>query len=135
VAELGRRFPRATLRRAPERLAPVAAELDRRLRGRAPRPLSLLLAGTPFQLQVWEALLRVPAGHVVDYRQVAAAIGAPGAQRAVARAVGENPIAYLIPCHRVIRATGAFGGYRWGETRKRALLAVEHAQARSTRNP
>jgi len=140
VAELGRRFPHASLRRAPGRMAPIAAELERRLRGRAPRPLSLLLAGTSFQLQVWEALLRVPAGRVVDYRRVATSIGRPGADRAVAQAIGANPIACLIPCHRVIQSTGGFGGYRWGQPRKRALLAVEQSrarpadQARSTRN-
>jgi AraC family transcriptional regulator, regulatory protein of adaptative response / methylated-DNA-[protein]-cysteine methyltransferase len=88
----------------------------------------LALRGTNFQLKVWEALLRIPSGAVASYEDVAAAIGAPGASRAVGTAIGQNPIAYLIPCHRVIRKTGAFGNYRWGVTRKHAMLGWEAAR-------
>ncbi len=88
-------------------------------------PVELLLAGTPFQIQVWQALLTVPDGTGISYSQLARRIGRPSSHRAVASAVGANPIAVLIPCHRVIRATGAFGDYRWGAARKLALLARE----------
>ncbi len=88
-------------------------------------PLHLLLKGTPFQLRVWEALLAIPPGEVVSYQRVATSIGAPSATRAVASAIAKNHIAHLIPCHRVIRKDGGVGGYRWGEVRKRAILARE----------
>lgn len=92
------------------------------------RAIRVLLRGTRFQLKVWEALLRIPEGAFVSYGALAAAVGHPGASRAVGNAVGENPIAYLIPCHRVLRASGQIGGYRWGTTRKRALVAREAAR-------
>ena len=88
-------------------------------------PLPLLLRGTNFQLKVWEALLAIPAGSVTTYAAIARRIGSPGSARAVGTAVGRNPIAYLIPCHRVIRGTGELGGYRWGAGRKRLILACE----------
>ncbi len=97
-----------------------------------PQPLYLLLKGTNFQVKVWEALLRIPPGAVVTYKDVAEHIGRPSASRAVANAVGRNPIPYLIPCHRVIRSTGAFGGYQSGTTRKKALHVWESAQAGRT---
>jgi AraC family transcriptional regulator of adaptative response/methylated-DNA-[protein]-cysteine methyltransferase len=84
--------------------------------------------GTNFQVRVWEALLRIPPGALVTYENVAAHLGDGRAVRAVANAVARNPVALLIPCHRVIRKTGALGGYRWGETRKRALLGWETAR-------
>jgi AraC family transcriptional regulator of adaptative response/methylated-DNA-[protein]-cysteine methyltransferase len=88
----------------------------------------LLLKGTNFQVKVWSALLRVPPGRVISYLDLASAIGQPRAVRAVGSAIARNPIGYLVPCHRVIRATGALGDYRWGRTRRRALLAWESAQ-------
>ena len=88
-------------------------------------PLPLLLRGTNFQLKVWEALLAIPAGSVTTYAAIARRIGSQGSARAVGTAVGRNPIAYLIPCHRVIRGTGELGGYRWGAGRKRLILACE----------
>jgi len=88
----------------------------------------LLVKGTPFQTQVWRALLRIPAGATTTYGQLAAALGQPHAARAVGTACKVNPIAFLIPCHRVIRETGALGGYRWGLVRKRAMLAWEAAR-------
>jgi AraC family transcriptional regulator of adaptative response/methylated-DNA-[protein]-cysteine methyltransferase len=91
-------------------------------------PLRLMLRGTNFQLKVWEALLRIPPGHVTTYEGIAARIGSPRAVRAVGTAVARNPIPVLIPCHRVIRKLGAFGQYRYGEVRKRALLGWEQAQ-------
>jgi AraC family transcriptional regulator of adaptative response/methylated-DNA-[protein]-cysteine methyltransferase len=91
----------------------------------ARRPLMAFVKGTDFQLRVWRALLRIPSGRVASYGQLAAAIGAPSAARAVGSAVGSNELAWLIPCHRVIRQTGAAGEYRWGAERKRAMLAWE----------
>jgi AraC family transcriptional regulator, regulatory protein of adaptative response / methylated-DNA-[protein]-cysteine methyltransferase len=85
--------------------------------------------GTNLQVQVWRALLGVPAGRLVSYQDLAKTAGNPRAVRAVASAVGRNPIAVLIPCHRVIRSTGVVGEYRWGSTRKCALLASELGRA------
>ena len=89
--------------------------------------IRLHLRGTPFQMKVWEALLRIPSGALAGYGDVAAAIGRPGAARAVAGAVAANPVAVLIPCHRVIRQSGQIGGYAWGVARKQALIGREAA--------
>lgn len=89
------------------------------------KPFPLLVKGTNFQIRVWQALLRIPEGAIVSYSDLAGFIGCPSAVRAVAGAVGRNPLAWIIPCHRVLRSTGAIGGYRWGTTRKRAMLARE----------
>ena len=94
-------------------------------------PLSLVLKGTNYQIKVWNALLRIPSGTVTTYGKLAAALGAPKSARAVGSAVARNSIAYLIPCHRVIREMGAFGGYRWGQERKKAILGWEAAQKAS----
>jgi len=88
-------------------------------------PLRLHLRGTNFQIKVWEALLALPEGGVTSYSALARAIGHPDSARAVGNAVGHNPIALLIPCHRVLRASGDFSGYRWGSLRKQAILARE----------
>ncbi len=88
-------------------------------------PLRLLVKGTAFQLQVWQALLAIPPGYCWSYQSVAAYIGRPTATRAVASAIAANPVGYLIPCHRVIRQTGIINGYRWGLTRKALLLGWE----------
>lgn len=97
-------------------------------RGGDAGPLSLHVAGTNFQIRVWEALLRVPAGRVTTYGALASELGmGGGSARAVGQAVGANPVAVAIPCHRVLRSTGALGGYRWGEERKALLLARELA--------
>jgi len=91
-------------------------------------PLPLLLNGTNFQIKVWEALLRIPAGSVVTYKDLALSIGMPQAARAVSNAIASNPIAVVIPCHRVIRRDGDFGGYHYGAARKKALLGWEFAR-------
>ncbi|MFN3492347.1 MAG: methylated-DNA--[protein]-cysteine S-methyltransferase, partial [Anaerolineales bacterium] len=88
-------------------------------------PLRLHRRGTNFQIKVWEALLNIPSGAVTTYEQIALNIGNPRAVRAVGSAVGDNPIAYLIPCHRVIRKSGEFGNYMWGSARKKAILVKE----------
>jgi AraC family transcriptional regulator of adaptative response/methylated-DNA-[protein]-cysteine methyltransferase len=93
--------------------------------GSEPFPLPLDVRGTVFQHKVWSALRRIPAGSKMTYGEVAMAIGAPNAARAVARACATNDVAVVIPCHRVVRADGQSGGYRWGIERKRALLERE----------
>lgn len=94
----------------------------------SPTEIRLHLRATPFQIKVWEALLRIPAGRLASYGDVAAAVGAPKASRAVGTAIGANPVAWLIPCHRVIRQSGAVGGYRWGAPRKQAIIGWESAR-------
>ncbi|AEB10884.1 methylated-DNA--[protein]-cysteine S-methyltransferase [Marinithermus hydrothermalis] len=93
--------------------------------GEAALDLPLDLRATPFQWRVWRALRAIPYGETRTYQEVAVAIGAPSAVRAVARACAANPVALVIPCHRVVRADGGLGGYRWGVERKRALLERE----------
>ena len=90
-------------------------------------PLRAFVRGTPFQVRVWRALLEIPPGALTAYGRLAAGIGCPSAARATGAAVGQNPLAYLIPCHRVIRETGLPGGYYWGLDRKRAIIAWETA--------
>lgn len=97
------------------------------LHGEGGTPLKLHLRGTNFQVKVWEALLSIPSGALTTYEHIAAQIGNPRAVRAVGSAVGDNPIAYLIPCHRVIRKSGEFGNYLYGSARKKAILARELA--------
>lgn len=90
--------------------------------------IKLHLNATPFQLKVWETLLKIPMGNLSTYGTIAKEIGKPKASRAVGTAIGNNPVAFLIPCHRVIRASGNLGGYMWGETRKSALIGWEAAK-------
>lgn len=93
----------------------------------AGKPLTVLLKGTEFQMKVWEALLAIPLGEVCSYQQLAESMGMPSSTRAVASAIARNNIAYLIPCHRVIRGSGEFSQYRWGGERKQAMLLREHS--------
>jgi AraC family transcriptional regulator of adaptative response/methylated-DNA-[protein]-cysteine methyltransferase len=95
----------------------------------------LHLMGGPFQIKVWEALLRVPEGAATTYSDIAAAIGAPKAVRAVGTAVGRNPVSFLIPCHRALRKDGTLGGYHWGLATKRTMLAWESARADADAGP
>jgi AraC family transcriptional regulator of adaptative response/methylated-DNA-[protein]-cysteine methyltransferase len=104
----------------------VGPIFDLRYDTRIKQPLTLHLRGTNFQIKVWEALLQIPAGSATTYEGLAQRIGQPNASRAVGSAVGHNPIAVLIPCHRVLRKAGEFGNYRYGESRKKALLAREY---------
>lgn len=128
LAELRGRWPRARFQQDGPALQPFVAALESRLRGGAPQPLALALKGTAFQLKVWEALLRIPEGRVLAYGDLARQLGEPGASRAIGTAIGQNPVGYLIPCHRVIQASGALGDYHWGADRKRAILALERAR-------
>ena len=122
MQDLLARWPRASFAQNPLHLRPwVQAAF-----GQTGTPLYLI--GAPFQIKVWEALLRVPTGHVTTYGEIARAIGHPTAVRAVGTAVGRNPISLLIPCHRALRKSGGLGGYHWGLPVKRAILAWESAR-------
>jgi len=126
VRELVGEFPSADLHRDDRALASMAAAVRRHLAEGAPLALIPLdVAGTPFSRAVWNSLREIPYGETRTYAEVAESIGKPGAARAVGTACGANPVAVVIPCHRVVRADGSGGGYRWGEDRKRALLARE----------
>ncbi|MEX5755310.1 methylated-DNA--[protein]-cysteine S-methyltransferase [Acinetobacter baumannii] len=122
-------FPKAQLKnQSPIWHQQIAKWFEQDFSEHLQQKLPLNLAGTPFQLQVWEALLTIPEGQLRTYQDIAEQIGKPKAVRAVATAIGQNPIAYLIPCHRVIRATGMVGEYHWQKGRKLALLAWEMAK-------
>lgn len=129
--QLGRTLPAAKTVDDADLTGEVAERIFRPARGAGdPREIRVLARGTNFQVKVWEALLRIPPGRVVSYGDVARAVGKkPGAARAVGRAVGSNPVSYLIPCHRVLKRAGGLSGYRWGSERKRSILAWEAARA------
>ena len=118
------RWPKATFVEDPMMLRPLV-DAAFNLSGET----ALHMIGAPFQIKVWEALLRIPSGQVTTYSEIAQSIGSPKAVRAVGTAVGRNPVSWLIPCHRALRKSGALGGYHWGLPVKRALLAYEAARA------
>src|SRR5690606_19222352 len=128
---LRKTWPAAQYRANAQATAHVAALLSANSTEPTRGPLSLHVAGTNFQVAVWRALLRIPAGCAATYSQVAQAVGSPAAVRAAGTAIGANPIAFLIPCHRVIQQSGALGGYRWGLERKQAMQVWERLQARA----
>ena len=127
LATLARNWPEAELREAPSRTQGVINTMFDDSKA-LDRPISLHVSGTNFQISVWRALLQIPPAKVVSYTQVASAVGNPKAARAVGLAVGANPVALMIPCHRVIQQNGKLGGYHWGETRKQAIHAWEAAR-------
>lgn len=122
---LRRAWPLADLRESALDTAGMVRRVFNLEQESGPTALSLHLQGTNFQIKVWEALLSIPPGSLVAYEDLAVYIGLPKAARAVANAVGKNPIPVIIPCHRVIRKMGEFGGYRYGLARKQALLGWE----------
>jgi AraC family transcriptional regulator, regulatory protein of adaptative response / methylated-DNA-[protein]-cysteine methyltransferase len=133
VAHLRREFPAAELEAVGASPSPAFAAwmeaLRRHLAGAQPHlDLPLDVRASAFQLRVWTFLQSIPRGETRSYAEVASAVGAPGASRAVARACASNPVAVAIPCHRVIRADGGLAGYRWGVERKRRLLELEGAR-------
>jgi AraC family transcriptional regulator of adaptative response/methylated-DNA-[protein]-cysteine methyltransferase len=125
---LSLRWPNATRQYRPEVTKAVATRMFHPLAEQGTAPLALRVQGSNFQIQVWRALLQLPYGALASYQQLAGAIGKPKAARAVGQAVGANPVAWLIPCHRVIRAEGALGHYRWGAERKQELIGWEFAE-------
>lgn len=125
--ELSAKFPAASFNRTIDELQrPVGAFFNSNTQ--KPGSIKLHLKGTAFQLKVWAALLKIPAGRLTTYGSISKHIEAPGASRAVGTAVGDNPVAFIIPCHRVIRSTGIIGDYRWGTVRKKAIIGWEAAQ-------
>jgi AraC family transcriptional regulator, regulatory protein of adaptative response / methylated-DNA-[protein]-cysteine methyltransferase len=124
--DLRQEYPHATIRRNDRILSEQVRTLLEHLRGRSPHvELPIDVRATAFQWRVWRLLQAIPYGETRTYREIASAMGKPSATRAVARACATNPVALLIPCHRVIRTDGSLGGYRWGITRKEKLLAQE----------
>ncbi|MDD4992881.1 MAG: methylated-DNA--[protein]-cysteine S-methyltransferase [Paludibacter sp.] len=120
LLDLEHRFPQVDFKQDDRRVAAYVNQIFEK--GETP---SLHPIGTDFQLSIWHALQRIPVGKTTTYAQIAEAIGRPKAVRAVGTAIGANPIAYLIPCHRVIRTDGGLGGFRWGLECKKAMLAYE----------
>ena len=127
LISLQKHWPKATLEHGSTATVKTVEAIftgDRTIKG----PLSLHVAGTNFQVAVWRALLQIDPGCINGYGQVAAAVGRPKASRAVGTAIGSNPVAFFIPCHRVLQQSGKIGGYLWGETRKHAIHAWESAR-------
>jgi AraC family transcriptional regulator of adaptative response/methylated-DNA-[protein]-cysteine methyltransferase len=122
-------WPQAKIQQEQRKSAVTVQQIFAPLQHDLANPLTLLLRGTNFQLKVWQALLRIPAGAVTSYGNLARHLGQPTASRAVGTAVGHNPIGYLIPCHRVLRGDGGLGGYRWGTERKMTILGKEICSA------
>lgn len=127
LAVLFREFPEATYTQTVDRIQQNALYIFTRDRAGLPE-IRLHLKGTPFQLKVWDALLKIPMGGLSTYSGIAHAIDNPKASRAVGSAVGDNPVAFLIPCHRVIKGNGASGNYHWGAQRKSAMIGWEAAR-------
>lgn len=123
--DLSARWPNAHFQENQTLLEPWVASVFGSPQAETP----LLLIGTALQIKVWEALMRIPTGHVTTYSEIAHAVGSPKAVRAVGTAIGKNPISWIIPCHRALRKSGGLGGYHWGLPVKRAMLAYEAAQS------
>lgn len=128
ISELYRRWPKADITRDDGSIADEGQKIENIWRGQGDKgaPLKLDLYGTNFQIQVWQALLKIPTAETVTYLDIANKVGRPKASRAIGNAVGANPISLLIPCHRVIRASGIIDNYMWGSPRKKLLLALEN---------
>jgi len=127
LAELKKSFPRAGYQQLTDQIQQNALFIFNQDWNRLAE-IKLHLKGTPFQLKVWETLLKIPMGEVSTYTKVAGKLNNPKASRAVGSAVAGNPVAFLIPCHRVIKATGEIGQYHWGSTRKSAMIGWEAAR-------
>ncbi|MFI0430861.1 bifunctional helix-turn-helix domain-containing protein/methylated-DNA--[protein]-cysteine S-methyltransferase [Mariniflexile sp. HMF6888] len=123
-SELEKRFPKASFIQQTDEIQQNALQIYTQDWSKINK-IKLHLKGTDFQLKVWEALLKIPTGNLATYGNIANLIQKPKASRAVGTAIGNNPIAFLIPCHRVIQSTGIFGGYMWGTTRKTAIIGWE----------
>jgi len=131
LADMRRRWPNARYVEDAARTAPLARRVFDPKQWRADAPLRVVLIGTDWEVRVWEALLKVPIGRLTTYSDIAAKVCTPKAARAVGAAVGKNPLAFVVPCHRVIGRGGALTGYHWGLTRKRAMLGWEAGHAAS----
>jgi AraC family transcriptional regulator of adaptative response/methylated-DNA-[protein]-cysteine methyltransferase len=125
LADMQRRWPRASYVEDAARTAPLARRVFDQEHWRADQPLRVVLIGTDWEVRVWEALLKVPMGRLTTYSDIAAKVCTPAAARAVGAAVGKNPVCFVVPCHRVVGKSGALTGYHWGITRKQAMLGWE----------
>ena len=125
LADMQRRWPKASYVADPGRTAPIAQRIFDPTEWREDRPLRVVLIGTDWEVRVWEALLKIPMGKVATYSGIAGKVCSPAAARAVGTAVGKNPVSFVVPCHRVIGKAGALTGYHWGITRKQAMLGWE----------
>ena len=132
LQEMKRRWSNAAFRENAQNTGEIIAAIFNPARGSRDVPFHVYLKGTNFQIKVWEALLRIPYAKVVSYDDIARQVGRPNAVRAVANAIGRNPVPFLIPCHRVIRKLGEFGGYASGSARKKAILGWEMAKSESS---
>lgn len=128
LEQLKSKFPNAVFQRKLDLIQQNALFIFRNDWEQLPA-IKLHLKGTDFQLKVWETLLKIPMGKLSSYGKIAEQIGNPNASRAIGTAVGSNPVAYLIPCHRVIQSSGDIGGYMWGNTRKTAIIGWEGAKS------
>src|SRR5215472_3297655 len=128
AADMRRRWPKAIYVADETRTAELARRIFDPSRWRADQPLRVVLIGTDWEVRVWEALLKIPMGRLSTYSALAGKVSSPAAARAVGAAVGRNPIAFVVPCHRVIGKAGELTGYHWGLTRKRAMLGWEAGQ-------
>jgi len=127
--DMKRRWPRAQFRENAAHTSGLARRIFDPKLWKQDRPLRVVMIGTDFEVRVWEALLKIPMGRVTTYSDIATKIHAPTAARAVGAAVGKNPIAFVVPCHRVLGKSGDLTGYHWGLTRKRAMLGWEAGRA------
>ena len=125
LAEMKARWPKASYVGDSARTAPIARRIFDPTLWQAEQPLRVVLIGTDWEVRVWQALLRIPMGRLATYSGIAGKVCSPAAARAVGAAVGKNPLAFVVPCHRVIGKTGELTGYHWGLTRKRAMLGWE----------
>ncbi|WP_262269395.1 bifunctional helix-turn-helix domain-containing protein/methylated-DNA--[protein]-cysteine S-methyltransferase [Microvirga yunnanensis] len=132
LADLTRRWPRATYLEDEAATAPLARRIFNPSQWQAEQPLRVVLIGTDFEVRVWQTLLRIPRDRATTYSDIARHIGRPSACRAVGAAVGKNPVSFVVPCHRVLGRSGALTGYHWGLTRKQAILGWEAGQAFGT---
>ena len=128
LADMRRRWSKANYIADDVRTAPIAKRIFDPSQWQSDQPLRVVLIGTDWEVRVWEALLKIPMGKVATYSGIAGSICTPNAARAVGAAVGKNPVAFVVPCHRVIGKAGAITGYHWGITRKHAMLGWEAGQ-------
>jgi AraC family transcriptional regulator of adaptative response/methylated-DNA-[protein]-cysteine methyltransferase len=125
VADLSKRLEAAKIEKKQDSHHQIALQYFQKEQTNLPE-IKLHIKGTEFQMEVWKALLQLPFGKLASYNKIATQIGKPKASRAVGTAIGKNPIAYIIPCHRVVQTNGQLGGYMWGIERKAAILRWEH---------
>lgn len=133
LADLSRRWPKAVFTENPAATVGFARDIFGPTVPAGQASTRLVLIGSDFELRVWETLMKIPVGHAVSYQHIAVHIGQPTASRAVGAAVGRNPLSFVVPCHRVLRADGNLGGYHWGLTRKRALIGWEKGRSDQSR--